>query len=116
MKTTKCLFQNGSMNLLWLGVMGLVITGCCSTKPKEEPAHQRGWIGGEYKAVSVFPPGLKRTQKSALLITALNTNTPAAVAGLAAGDLILELNHQPATSLKRFRRTIDAAEPGKSLP
>src|SRR5438477_12412597 len=109
MKTTKCLFQNGLMNLLCLGVMGLVvITGCCSTKPKEEPAHQRGWIGGDYKAVSVFPPGLKRTQKSALLITALNTTTPAAVAGLAAGDLILELDHQPATSLKRFRETIDA--------
>ena len=90
------------MTLLCLGATALVITGCCSAKPKEAAIHQRGWIGGEYKAVCMFPPGLKHTQKSALLVTALNTNAPASLAGLNEGDLLLELNHKPATRLKRL--------------
>jgi len=100
------------MTLLYLGAMALVITGCCSAKPKEAAIHQRGWIGGEYKVVGMFPAGLKHTQHSAVLVTALNTNTPASLAGLNEGDLILELNHQPAAGIKSFRRTIDRSEPG----
>lgn len=99
--------------MLTLAMLIAFASGCSSTKPKEPVKHSRGWIGGEYKAVSVFPPSLKHTQKSALLITSLNTNTPAAIAGLAEGDVILEINHQAATSLKKFRQTIDATEPGK---
>src|SRR6266581_425497 len=94
MKKLTCLCRNGPMTLLCLGVLAPVITGCCSTKSKEAASHHRGWIGGEYKAVSMFPAGLQHTQKSALLVTALNTNTPAALAGLNEGDLILELVHR----------------------
>ena len=116
MKSVTCLFRNGPMTLLCLGVLAPVITGCCSTKSKEAASHHRGWIGGEYKAVSMFPAGLQHTQKSALLVTALNTNTPAALAGLNEGDLILELDHQPAVGLRKFHQTIDRAEPGTLLP
>src|SRR6266567_3944023 len=106
MKKMKSWFRNGPLALLGLGAAAFVFTGCSSAKPKEEAVHQRGWIGGEYKLVRVFPAGLKPVKNSALLVTALNTNTPAALAGLNEGDLILELNHQPATRLKDFRRTI----------
>ena len=115
MKTTNRISFNGPAGLLCLGALALLISGCGSTKTKEPVAHQRGWIGGEYKQASAFPPALKHTQKSAILITRLNTNTPAALAGLAEGDLVLELNHQPATRLSNFRRTIDGTEPGKSV-
>jgi hypothetical protein len=115
MKSANCLLWTAPIPLLTLAVLVSLLTGCCSSKPKQPATHSRGWIGGEYKTVSAFPPSLKHTQKSALLVTGLNTNTPAAAAGLAEGDLVLELDHQPATSLKKFRQTIDVTEPGKLL-
>jgi hypothetical protein len=109
------IFTNGTTSLGCPSALAGLVSGCSSTKPKEPATHQRGWIGGEYKVVRVFPAGLKPSQESALLVTHLNTNTPAALGGLAEGDLILELNQQPATKLNNFRRTIDGTEPGKSV-
>jgi hypothetical protein len=114
MKKINACFRNGSVAMLCLGGAALVITftGCSSAGPKQEAVHQRGWIGGEYKTVHVFPKGLKPANHSALLITSLNTNTPAALAGLSEGDLVLGVNHQPGARLKGFRRTIDQSKPG----
>jgi membrane-associated protease RseP (regulator of RpoE activity) len=98
---------------LFLSVLAL---GCSLAMANEKPIHQRGWIGGQYKVVKVFPAGFSNAPKAAILITTLNTNTPASLAGLEAGDLILELNHQPATTLRSLRRTIDNTEPGTLLP
>ncbi len=58
----------------------------------------------------------RATDVKALLVTALGTNTPARLASLGEGDLILELNHQPATRLRSFYRTIDRSKPGTLLP
>ncbi len=110
------LFQAPSAAPLLLGLVAVILTGCSSPKPKEAVTHQRGWIGGQYQEVRRFPPGLKHPPKAALLVTALGTNTPARLAGLGEGDLILELNHQPATRLRGFYRTIDGSEPGTLLP
>jgi hypothetical protein len=100
----------------------------CSTAPKEKPVHTRGWVGGEYKlaakprffppagAVSAFPAALTNLPESAILVTALSSNTPARLAGVREGDLILELNHEPMTRLKDFRAAIDRSEPGTPLP
>jgi hypothetical protein len=97
-------------------------------KSKETTEYHRGWIGGEYKlvrrhwnwfmseeAVIAFPKSLPKTQNKGLLITALSTNTPAYLAGLREGDLILELDHVRISSLADFRRKIDKKEPGASL-
>lgn len=97
-------------------------------KDKKPPEHQRGWIGGEYKlvrrhlnwfmseeSVVAFPKSLTTNEKKGLLITALSTNTPAYLAGLREGDLILELDHSGITSLKEFRRKIDQMKPGSPL-
>src|SRR4051794_8730916 len=73
--------------------------GCSVAAAKDQPAHQRGWIGGQFERVTVFPIAFSNAPKAALLITALNTNTPASLAGLTEGDLILEVNHQPATKV-----------------
>jgi membrane-associated protease RseP (regulator of RpoE activity) len=96
-------------------------------KDKKPPEHQRGWIGGEYKlakrhgnlfmsaeTVIAFPKSVTN-EKKGLLITALSTNTPAYVAGLREGDLILELDHCAITSLRDFRRKIDQMKPGSPL-
>jgi hypothetical protein len=106
-----------------------LLSGCAS--PKEKPVSQRGWIGGEYKlarkqsfatamsaspaVIGCLPKELAAKQKAAILITSLNTNAPAQAAGLRKDDLVLELNHQPVTRLRDFRRIIDRCEPGNTL-
>src|SRR4026208_154145 len=90
--------------------------GCSLAMAKEKPIHERGWIGGEYKVVKVFPPGFSNAPKAAVLVTALNTNTPAGLAGGDAGALTLDRTHQAATKLQTLRRTIDKCEPGTLLP
>jgi membrane-associated protease RseP (regulator of RpoE activity) len=98
---------------LFLSVLAL---GSSLATSKEAPIHERGWIGGEYKVVTVFPAGFSNAPKAAVLVTSLNTNTPASLARVEAGDLIVELNHQPATKLRSLRRTIDNSQPGTLLP
>ena len=114
-------------------VAAVLLAGCASHPAKEEPVHEQGWIGGRYKCakpratvanwlfggdhiIYCFPPELERAQKSGIFTAELGTNTPAYRAGLRAGDLILELDHQPATGLMAFRAAICAARPGSSLP
>jgi len=97
-------------------LLSALALGCSSTMSSQGPAHERGWIGGEYKRVTVFPAGFSNAPKAAILVTALNTNTPASLAGLSEGDLILELNHQPATRLQSLRQTVDRTKPGTLLP
>lgn len=97
----------------------------CASKPKPR---QRGWIGGEYKvactprvlaapprSVQAFPKELAKRQTSGLLITALGTNTPAYLAGLRAGDLVLAVDANPITKPSPFWRQIETAKPGTSL-
>src|SRR5208282_3591488 len=98
----------------------LLLAGC-ATHPKEKPVHQRGWIGGRYEraksgrtlsemlfgaghTIYSFPSALSNSQNAAILTTSLGTNTPAYLAGLREGDLILELGHQPVTDLPGFWR------------
>ena len=96
-----------------------------------KPVLQRGWIGGEYVlakpasflvamastpgVVGSLPASVQQIQKAAVLVKELNTNTPAQLAGLRKGDLILELNHQPVTGLRAFRRIIDQSAPRTGL-
>ncbi len=92
-----------------------VATGCSTSKQKEKPLESRGWMGGHVAVVTDFPKAMVPRPKTALLITALATNTPAAIAGLREGDLILALDHQTVGNLRQFRRKIDPLKPGASL-
>ena len=113
-------------SLTLLGLLAVALTGCAGTKTK--PLAQRGWIGGDYVLAKPFtwcthlanssgvsttlPKALAATQRAAIQITGLASNTPARTAGLRSGDFILEVDHRPMTSLAAFRRTIDHSEPG----
>jgi PDZ domain-containing protein len=111
-----------------LGALAAGFAGCSSAPPKAKPIHQRGWVGGEYKlaekphffrsteAVEAFPKALGHEREKAILVTALSSNTPARLAGLRQGDLVLEVNHSPMTRLKDFRALIDRSDPGTALP
>ncbi len=120
--------------LLLLCVFAVLAAGCSTSKPKPKTEatkiHQRGWIGGEFElavkahhwlgipfaADPALPGGLASSNRTGLLITALSSNTPAREAGLREGDLILDLDHQPVTTIKAFRRVVDRKEPGTLLP
>lgn len=112
------------MTVVLIGAIGTLSTGC-KTDHKER---HRGWIGGQYKVarngwlngnssdVPALPLQVAKAQKAAILVTRVGTNAPAWAAGLAEGDLVLEVNHKPVTSLHQFHRLVDAAVPGTTLP
>jgi hypothetical protein len=62
-----------------------------------------------------LPKSLAQAQKAAIRVMHLNTNAPAALAGLCLNDYIVELDHKPVTSLESFRRTIDRSRPSTLL-
>jgi hypothetical protein len=110
---------------LTLAVLAGVLAGCAA--PKEKPAVQRGWVGGEYRMARVpkpaMPNGATNTiaapesaavaaPKSGLLVAVLQTNAPAGLAGLREGDFIVAVNDQPVSSLKGFVRAVDESKPG----
>jgi hypothetical protein len=112
-----------------LCTLSLLVDGCASEKNK--PVVQRGWIGGEYAVarapgfitsmswnagvVGTLPKPLQPIRIAAIQVRRLETNTPAAFAGLRKNDFILEINHQPAANLQDFRRIIDYSTPGSRL-
>jgi len=96
-------------------VSALCLAAGCGT-PKEKPLQSRGWVGGQVTVVRDYPKSMIPRPKAAILLTALATNTPAAVAGLREGDLILALDQRPVEKLRDFRRKIDSLVPGTSLP
>ena len=101
--------------------------GCATSVPNSDQTRQRGWIGGEYReadrpsfpgsrgTIHAFPKSLPDPRKTGILVTTVSTNTPAGLAGLRAGDLILDVNHQPVTGLADFRRQIEQSIAGTSL-
>lgn len=115
------------VTLLISGLLALFLTGCAGTKT----VSQRGWIGGDYVLAKPgtawvrmcgspgvsgnLPKAVQATQKKAVHITGMSTNTPAYMAGLRKGDFVLEVNHRKVTSLEGFRRTVDRSKPGSLL-
>jgi hypothetical protein len=114
--------------LLSLSLIAAVMAGCAGDKAKSKPqaarGHERGWIGGEYELASrphifpvdlALPASLPSSNHAGLLITALSTNTPAWDAGLRESDLVVDLDHQPVTTMKAYRKVVDRSPPGTNL-
>lgn len=108
-----------------LGVLALMATGCAS----KQVTHQRGWIGGDYLVakrtpcttsdrhgvVPAFPRQLEGSQRAAIFVSGVYSNTPLASAGIRPGDLILAVDQQPVEKLAAFHRIIDQATPGSAV-
>ncbi len=109
-------------HLLTVLLVGAISLQSSGSSPKL--VHQRSWLGGEYKlaknptlfpppdSVGAFPASLRQQQRAGILVTALQTNTPAAMGGLQAGDLVLKVNDRPVEKLAMFFRLISAGHPG----
>ena len=87
--------------------------------------YERAWLGGEYKlAKNCSPfqpqdmvPGFPKLERyrAGIFVSAVHGDTPAALGGLVAGDLVLQIGDQPIASLKTFRKLIDSHSPGEVL-
>lgn len=115
METRACFSQTIKGWLAAFFACGLVLLAGCATSAKKT-GQLRGWVGGKYQLVRTFPKTMAQKPKKAVLTLALGTNTPAYVAGLREGDLILELDHKPINHLRDFYRKIDASKPGVLVP
>ena len=114
-------------------LLAVALVAGCASKPKAKPVHEQGWIGGHYKCaqtrltktqrnlgvshtIEAFPPALTNTASAGILVISVDTNTPAYLGGLRAGDLILEVAHQPVPNLPVFWRTVQATPAGTAVP
>ena len=106
--------------------LALLSTGCASNKV----AQQRGWIGGEFlvakraswrfsggdtRIVPALPKQLEGKQKAGIFVSEVYSNTPLAIAGTRAGDLILAVNQQSVEKLTVFHEIIDGSKPGSTV-
>jgi membrane-associated protease RseP (regulator of RpoE activity) len=95
--------------LVLFAIAGLLAAGCKSN-PTPKASHERGWIGGDYRRAErkLVPKG----EHSAVYVKQVYPGTPAEQAGLKPADLILAVKGNAVTSIKEFRRLVDAATPG----
>ena len=110
-----------------IALLTLLLAGCAS----QHTVHERGWVGGSYAraipARKIFvqtdtgpilhglPEPVRDKQKTALLITDLDEQTPLHKSGCREGDLILALNHTPVTTIRDYLQTIGQTVPGSTL-
>lgn len=104
-----------------LCLLGLSGPSMAVASPKK--TYERAWLGGEYKLakngsafqnrdmVAAFPKSER--QRAGIFVSAVHSNTPVALGGLRAGDLILQIEGQSVTSLKAFRKLVDSRSPGE---
>jgi len=114
-------------------LLAVALAAGCASEPKAKPVHEQGWMGGHYKCaqtrltkcerffgvshiIEAFPPALANVVSAGILAISVDTNTPAYQGGLRAGDLILEVAHQPVTNLPVFWRTVRATPAGTAVP
>jgi hypothetical protein len=110
----------------------LIVSSCAGQKENL----QRGWIGGVYLeadpswlksviqnhfekgrgTVPALPVDVRKRQGSAILVSRIFENTPAAAGGLHEGDLILEVDHMKVEDLAAFQEAVDRLAPGASVP
>lgn len=77
---------------------------------------RRGFLGVYLNELdSEMAETLGRDDKSGVMIVEVGPDTPAAVAGLKAGDLIVQFNGQPVDSMPRLRLDISNTPPGKTV-
>ena len=74
----------------------------------------RGWLGVEAQAIT---PELARAfgiqQLSGAIITGVFRDSPAAAAGLQAGDFIIRIAHQPVNDIRAMRNRVASIRPGE---
>ncbi|HYH71279.1 MAG TPA: Do family serine endopeptidase [Methyloceanibacter sp.] len=78
---------------------------------------RRGWLGVHVQNVTEeIAESLGLKQPSGALVAKVSTDSPAAVAGIQAGDVILKFDGQPVESMRGLPRAVAATSIGKKVP
>jgi hypothetical protein len=94
-------------------LVSLVALAGCASDSKPKATHERGWIGGDYRAAgrNLRPPG----KNPRVYLHEPYPDTPSMQAGLRAGDMVEAIDGKPVTTLRNFRTRVDAATPGQTV-
>jgi serine protease DegQ len=77
----------------------------------------RGWLGLEPQSVTTdIAKAFNLTDTRGIIIASIIPNSPAAVAKLTVGDIIIELNDKPAISVNQLMNEVGSLKPGNKLP
>jgi serine protease Do len=76
-----------------------------------------GWLGVDIGEVTAEKArSLKLSSPRGALVNDVEPDSPASKAGLQAGDVILEFEHQPVEGTVQFRRLVRETPPGRTIP
>lgn len=82
----------------------------------EDGKVDRGWLGVVIQDLDKdLSQALQIPNGEGVLISDVAPDSPAAKAGLQRGDVVIEMDGQPATSTSRFRNRVAAHEPGSKV-
>jgi len=77
---------------------------------------ERGWLGVQIQPVDKdIAESLGLAQAKGALVSESNADTPAAKAGIRAGDVITQVNGQPVEGPRELARTIGALDPNQTV-
>jgi serine protease Do len=84
------------------------------TQLKEDGHITRGWLGVQIQPVTpLIADSLELEDVRGALVASVTPESPAAAAGLAVGDVILEFAGQPVDDVRELTRNVAMAEPGQ---
>lgn len=84
---------------------------------KESGVVERGWLGVQIQLVSEdLAEGLGLDEAAGALVASVIPDSPAADAGIEAGDVILEFDGQAVTEMRELPRLVASVRAGKSVP
>jgi hypothetical protein len=108
-------------------LLASLVAGALVNLRAGDTIHTRGWIGGDYavakrtgvfessRAVPAFPSELRAEYKAGIFARSVPPHSPAATAGLQAGDLILRVGGQNVERLPKFHKLVELTQPGHPL-
>ena len=117
---------------LFVVLFAVILLSPLQSWADKDQIYTRGWIGGQYQkaqdsfwarnfppeqagTIGVLPQAIKAEYHGGIFVAQVFVDTPAANAGLSAGELILRVDERKVPDLKTFYALIDAAEPGSHL-
>ncbi|MEM7164778.1 MAG: PDZ domain-containing protein [Planctomycetota bacterium] len=102
------------VNLLGCALFLLIASGC-SSGPR--PVYERAWVGGEFDEKSVAVPAAADGDdwRWGVLVTDVYAETPIALAGIQAGDVILGVDRHATECASELHDAVESAQPGDSL-
>jgi serine protease Do len=84
---------------------------------KENGRIDRGWLGVQIQPVTpMIAESLALAEARGALVAQVTSESPAAKAGVAVGDVILELGGEPIDTVRELTRKVALAAPGESQP